>query len=81
LINIASVAYILCEKYIYILAVEMASPGNQHRASFIGTLSFPGPTTDIGVPWWRYALYQVLLPSFVELVALKWSVQPQATPF
>ena len=27
-------------KYIYILALEMASPGNQHCANCIGTLSF-----------------------------------------
>ena len=35
--------YILFYKYIYIfiLALEMASPGNQHCASCIGTLSFP----------------------------------------
>ena len=33
--------YILFEKYIYILASEMASPGNRHCASCIGTLSFP----------------------------------------
>jgi len=33
--------YILFEKCIYILALEMASPGNQHCASCIGTLSFP----------------------------------------
>jgi len=33
--------YSLSEKYTYILALEMASPGNQHRASCIGTLSFP----------------------------------------
>ena len=32
--------YILFEKYIGILAVEIASPGNQHRASYVGTLSF-----------------------------------------
>jgi len=31
----------LPEKYIYILSLEMASPGNQHCASCIGTLSFP----------------------------------------
>jgi len=29
------------KKYIYYLALEMASPGNQHCASCIGTLSFP----------------------------------------
>jgi len=33
-------SYILFEKYIYILALEMASPGNQHCANCIGTLSF-----------------------------------------
>jgi len=34
--------YILFEKYIYILALEMASPGNQHCAScIVGTLSLP----------------------------------------
>jgi len=32
---------ILFEKYIFILAWEMASPGNQHCANCIGTLSFP----------------------------------------
>ena len=32
---------ILFEKYIYVLALEMASPGNQHCANCIGTLSFP----------------------------------------
>jgi len=30
--------YILIEKYTYILALEMASPGNRHCASCIGTL-------------------------------------------
>jgi len=29
------------KKYIFILALEMASPGNQHCANCIGTLSFP----------------------------------------
>jgi len=33
--------YILFEKYIDILAVEMASPWNQHCANCIGALSFP----------------------------------------
>jgi len=32
--------YILFEKYIYISALEMASPGKQHCANCIGTLSF-----------------------------------------
>jgi len=33
--------YILFEKYINILALEMASPGNRHSASCTGALSFP----------------------------------------
>jgi len=34
--------YIFFEQFIYILALEMASPGNQHCAKCIGTpLSFP----------------------------------------
>ena len=37
--EIAPVGYILSEKHIHILAVEMASPENQHRANCIGTLS------------------------------------------
>jgi len=32
---------ILFEKYINILALEMASSGNEHSANCIGTLSFP----------------------------------------
>jgi len=39
--KIASVYFI--EKYIYILALEVASPGNQHCANCIGKLSFPMP--------------------------------------
>jgi len=38
--KIASV-YFICMKYIYILALEIASSGNQHCANCIGTLSFP----------------------------------------
>jgi len=33
--------YILLEKYSYILALKMASPGNQPCVSCIGTLLFP----------------------------------------
>jgi len=33
--------HILFEKIIYILALKMASTGNQHCASCIGTLAFP----------------------------------------
>jgi len=36
-----SLPYILFGKYIHILALEMASQGNQHCANCIGTLSFP----------------------------------------
>jgi len=40
--------YILFEKNIYILALEMAGPGNQHCASCIDTLSFPvSQSTDL----------------------------------
>jgi len=40
--KIASVFFIWKNIYLgYILALEMASPGNQHCASCIGTLSFP----------------------------------------
>jgi len=38
--------YILFEKYIYILALKMASSGNQHCTNCIGALSFP-----IGCLW------------------------------
>ena len=41
--------YILFEKYIYILALKMASPGNQHCANCIGTLSFPINQRPTGV--------------------------------
>jgi len=34
-------SYILVEEYINSLALEMASPKNQHCDSCIGTLSFP----------------------------------------
>ena len=33
--------YILFEKYINILVLEMSSPGNEHCANCIGTLSSP----------------------------------------
>jgi len=36
-----SIWYILLQKYIYILALEMSSAGNRHCANCIGTLSFP----------------------------------------
>jgi len=45
--KIASVC--LFEKYIYTLALEMGSAGNQHCANCIGTLSFPvGAKGDFG---------------------------------
>ena len=46
--------YILFEKYIYILALEMASPGNRHCASCIGTLSFPIASSFTCVDTIRY---------------------------
>ena len=36
-----ALVYILFEKYIYSLSLEMAGPGNQHCANCIGTLLFP----------------------------------------
>ena len=39
----------LFEKYIYILALEMSSPVNQHCASCIGTLSFPIRITRVSI--------------------------------
>jgi len=42
---------ILFEKHINILAVEMATPGNQHCASCIGTLSFPIDRVWSGLVW------------------------------
>jgi len=38
---------ILFEKYIFILAAEMASLGNQHCANCIGTLSFDIHTVTV----------------------------------
>jgi len=35
------IAFVSHLKYIYILALKMASPGNQHCANCIGTLLFP----------------------------------------
>jgi len=39
-LSIKLLPYILLEKYIYIFALGMASPGNQHCDSCIGILSF-----------------------------------------
>jgi len=43
---IKSLLNILFEKYIYILALEKASPENQHCANCINTLSFPIADSD-----------------------------------
>jgi len=40
-------SYILFEKYIYMLALDLASTGNQHCANCIGTLSFPTATDSL----------------------------------
>jgi len=43
--------HILFEKYMNILALEMASQGNRHCANCIGTLSFPIPAVvALGMP-------------------------------
>jgi len=39
--------YFLFEKYICILALKMASPGNQHCVNCIGTLLFPISTNQV----------------------------------
>jgi len=39
--SLSPYVYFIWKIYIYILALEMASPGNQHCATCIGTLSFP----------------------------------------
>jgi len=44
-------AYILFEKYIYILALEMASAGNQHCANRIDTLLFATGLIAVQVMW------------------------------
>jgi len=41
--------YILFEKYIHILALEIASPGNRHCANCIGTLSFFIATATVAI--------------------------------
>jgi len=58
--------YILFEKYINILALEMASPGNRHCANCIGTLSFPivGDAENV----WRYGTVFIL-----EVGKLNWT--------
>ena len=43
-------SYILFEKCIDILELEMASPGNQHCANCIGTLSFPLAVARCAIP-------------------------------
>jgi len=48
--------YFIAEKYIYILALEVASPGIQHCASSIGTLSFHMMTRH-----WRTTVQNMIL--------------------
>jgi len=41
------------KKYIYTIALDLASPGNQHCANCFGTLSFPiGSGTVVLVKGW-----------------------------
>jgi len=67
----ASVHFIR-KKYIYILALEMASPGNQHCASCIGTLSFliaEWQRSEISEdpPHLRYPLYQSTVSACADM--------------
>jgi len=47
-------SYILFEKYIYISAVEMTGPENQHCANCIGTFTFPVTRKCAVVPTCRH---------------------------
>jgi len=42
--------YFIWKKHIYILALELASPGNKHCANCIGTLSLPIGSSE----WYAY---------------------------
>jgi len=58
-------AAILYEKYIYILSLEMASPGNQHCVSCIGTLSFPIPFISK-----VYVIYSIYIYTYIAVRSL-----------
>jgi len=58
--------YIVFEKYIFILALEMASSGNQRCANCIGTLSFPMHMQTVGPDKYNGSLYA---PAEMRLVA------------
>jgi len=59
-------------KYIYILAVEMASPGNRHCANCIGALSFPlGVKRHANAPPTRYRTHDLSIASPTPLDARK----------
>jgi len=57
--KIASV-YFISKKYIYILALEMASPGTRHYASCTCTLSFP-------ILFFRISSHSFYLLSFIAV--------------
>ena len=57
-------SYILFERCIYILALEVACPGNQHCANCIGTLSFPiFHNSRLTKTWFYSAVSLFYLPS------------------
>jgi len=67
--KIASVYFF--EKYIYILALEMASPGNQHCAHCIGTLSLPTAVCGVFVPVISTVVVAVAQPSGPDTLPLR----------
>jgi len=69
-----SFPYILFDKYIDIFAHKMASPGNQHSASCIGTLSFPisSCSNSITLICWGCTVHLVVqqIPQQIEVMEL-----------
>jgi len=58
--------YILFEKYINILALEMARTGNRHYVNCIGTLSFPIVHLSLySSIWIRYKIFYTPLRFYI----------------
>ena len=74
---------ILFKKYIYILALEMASPGNQHCANRIGTLLFlrnskhPQPIRYFSSVILNFDLWPWVLTSECGLDRSSWPDMPE----
>jgi len=72
--KIASV-YFLSEKYIYILALKMASPGNRHFANCSGILSFPMVRRKKSCGW-PYTIRPIFLYQILCLLPMLWLGRP-----